>query len=463
MSEKLYEEAWIYTLNEIQKEYKNQGKEQDFILWFNMTYVSDTIDEITVAVASDFMKSQMHSKSVFKTVQDKIRKITGQNKITLNIIVNEAAIQETKEDEEPEKEIENKIEKKPVQKNKNATLREEMTFDNFIPGDNSNFAYRASIEVAKNPGHYKNPLFLYGGSGLGKTHLMQAIGNQVHEEKGESFKIFYTTAENLLNEFTSALNGKKADDFHKKYRNIDVFLLDDIQFLNGREGLQLQIFNIFESLQSKKSQMVFTCDRPIHEVKGMTDRLVSRLKSGLLVDLNPPDYETRIAIIQKKLEIQNKKINPAVIDYIAKNIETNVRELEGALNKVVEYADLMGEEVTLEIAQSQLKDLITSVSNESITVETIQKVICDNFQISISDIKSKKRDKKFSYPRQIAVYIAKELTELTYMEIGSEFGGKDHTTIIHAHEKIENQLKTDPHFQSKMQAYIKEIKDYKKS
>lgn len=470
MNKKMYEEALEYTLNELHKEYKNNDKEQDFLLWFNMNYISDTIDEVTVSVASEFMKMQMNSKGVFDKVQEKLRKITGQEQITLNITIREEEIQE--KEPEPEEEKETKTEKKSEksnpkpekkQKNKISSLQEEMSFDNFIPGENSNFAYRASIEVAKRPGHYKNPLFLYGGSGLGKTHLMQAIGNYIYQNNEEDLKILYITTENLMNEFTSSIRVKNTEDFHKKFRNVDIFLLDDIQFLTISEGLQTQIFYIFEALHAKNAQMVFTCDRPISEVKGLADRLVSRLKSGLLVDLNPPDYETRIAILQKKLQLQNKTVSQEVIDYIAKNIESNVRELEGALNKIVEYASLMDEEVNLEIAQSQLKDMITSGGNENITIDIIQKVVCENFNISVSDIKSKKRDKKFAFPRQIAVYISKELTENTLTEIGNEFGGKDHTTIIHAKDKIEQQMKLDPTFQAKIQTLIREIKDYKKS
>ena len=461
----MYEAALEYTLNELHKELKNDGKEQDFNLWYNMKFVSETIDEVTISVASDFMKMQMNSKDVFKTVEEKLRKITGQNQVTLNITVNEETIQEIVE--EPEVIISKTTEKNYPEpekkaKKKNTTLREEMSFENFIPGENSNFAYKASQEVAKHPGHYKNPLFLYGGSGLGKTHLMQAIGNYIYQNNEEDLKISYTTAENIMNEYTNSLNDKKMESFQKKWRNVDVFLLDDIQFLNGKEGLQGQIFYIFEALHAKNAQMVFTCDRPISEVKGMTERLVSRLKSGLLVDLNPPDYETRIAILQKKLQLQNKTVSPEVIDYIAKNIESNVRELEGALNRIVEYADLVEKNVTIEIAKDQLKDMISNTSTSHITIDVIQKVICDNYNILISDIKSKKRDKKFSFPRQIAVYISHQLTENTYTEIGNEFGGKDHSTIMHACEKIEELLKTDSSLNAKIQAFIREIKDYKK-
>lgn len=469
MSENFLKEAWDYSLNEIHKEYTNLGKEDDFILWFNMDYESDDGKEITVSVASDFLKTQIQMKGNFDIVQEKVRKITGQDKITLNIIVKEKEIQEvSRENEQAEvskiKENTKSEEKEPVKnvKAKHPLLSEKYTFDNFVAGEDCKFAYKASIAVAKNPGHYKNPFLLYGGSGLGKTHLMQAIGNYIYENSDEKTKICYMTAENFFNEFTSSLNGKKADEFHKKFRNNDVFLLDDIHWLNGKNGAQEQLFCVFEALHQKNAQMVFTIDRPINEWKEMNDRLVSRLKSGLAVDLNPPDFETRIAILQKKMEPLGKTISNDVIEYIAKNVESNVRELEGALNRIVEYADLMDEEVTLETAKFVLKDFISTISNENISIETIQKVVCENYGISLSDIKGKNKGKKFATPRMIAVYLAKEMTEFTFSEIGNEFGGRDHTTIMHAHDKIGDQFKFDPTMNAKIEALKREIKDYKK-
>ena len=323
-------------------------------------------------------------------------------------------------------------------------------------------AYKASIEAAKNPGRYKNPILLYGGSGLGKTHLMQAIGNYIYENSEEELKICYITAEDFTNEFTSSFTTKSEEKFKAKYRGYDVLLLDDIHFLFNKQGTQEQLFWTFEALHKKNSQMVFTCDRPISEIKGMTERLVSRLSSGLPVDLNPPDYETRVAILQKKLDLIGKTINPEIIQFIARNIESNVRDLEGALNKTVEYAELIEKEVTIDIAKDLLKDFVSNVNTGNITIDVIQKVICDNYQISLQDIKSKKRDKKFAIPRQIAVYLSRELTEYSYSEIGSEFGGKDHSTIMHSCEKIGDMRKIDPSMDSKIKLFIREIKDYKK-
>jgi len=476
MSENLYKEAFEYALNEIHKEYNNAGKENDFTLWFNMEYESDTINEITVSVASDFLKFQMMKKGNFEIIQEKLRKITGQTQITINAVTKEKEVQDvsrenlqssdSENEEKPEPKSKKTVEEKEpekVKKDKHPLLSEKYTFENFVAGEDCKFAYKASIEVAKNPGHYKNPLLLYGGSGLGKTHLMQAIGNYIYENAEEKIKLCYMTAENFFNEFTSSLNGKKADEFHKKFRNNDVFLLDDIHWLNGKNGAQEQLFCVFEALHQRNAQMVFTIDRPINEWKEMNERLVSRLKSGLAVDLNPPDFETRVAILQKKMEPLGKIISNDVIEYIAKNIESNVRELEGALNRIVEYADLMDEEITVNTATEVLKDYLTSNSNDNISIETIQKVVCENYGISLSDIKGKNKGKKFSTPRMIAVYLAKEMTEYTFSEIGNEFGGRDHSTIMHANDRIGDQVKFDPSMSSKIEALKREIRDYKKS
>ena len=466
MSDNVYKEAWDYAYAELKDEYIKAGQENDFQLWFNMKYVSDTIDAITVSVASEFLRQSMLKKGNFDIVEKKLQKITGQENLKLNPIVLEEKKEEEKPvtTEKPKSEKQNKTESKKEKspRKKHPNLKEEFTFDNFIPGDNSNFAYKASIEAAKNPGRYKNPILLYGGSGLGKTHLMQAIGNYIYENSEEELKICYITAEDFTNEFTSSFTTKSEEKFKAKYRGYDVLLLDDIHFLFNKQGTQEQLFWTFEALHKKNSQMVFTCDRPISEIKGMTERLVSRLSSGLPVDLNPPDYETRVAILQKKLDLIGKTINPEIIQFIARNIESNVRDLEGALNKTVEYAELIEKEVTIDIAKDLLKDFVSNVNTGNITIDVIQKVICDNYQISLQDIKSKKRDKKFAIPRQIAVYLSRELTEYSYSEIGSEFGGKDHSTIMHSCEKIGDMRKIDPSMDSKIKLFIREIKDYKK-
>lgn len=456
-------------MEELKKEYKSKNNEDEFTMWFNMNYVEDTIDNITVSVASKFMQQMMNEKGYFEIVQNKLREITGQSSLNLKCIVTETKLSSEKEESAPVKSetVKEKLpkeddsESKPKTLKKHPSLQEEFNFDTFIPGDNSDFAYKASIAIAKEPGKKYNPMLLYGGSGLGKTHLMQAIGNYIYQNGGEKLKICYVSAETFGNDFTASLASKKTNEFKNKYRNLDVLLLDDIHFLQNKEGMQMELFYTFEALSQKNAQMVFTCDRPIKETKNMADRLVSRLSNGLCIDLQPPNYETRYAILQKKLELKNQNLPAEIIDYIAKNVETNVRDLEAALNKIIGWSELTSQQPDLGTAQNLLRDLISNNSLENISIDIIQKVIADNYNISVSELKGKKKDKKYAIPRQIAIYIAREITEISYTELGNEFG-KDHSTIMHAYKSIDEKLKIDSNLEAKIQLLIREIKDFKR-
>lgn len=473
MAGHIYQEAFEYAMNELHQEYIAKNDEDTFLLWFNLDYVEDTIDTITASVKTEFLSFNMKKNGYITIIQNKIREITGQENIVLNVIVvkNEINISPESDDDEDikifksqtietqnEKTDENDTNQK---KKKHPLLNEDFNFDSFIPGENSDYAYKAALAVAQKPGKKYNPILFYGGSGLGKTHLMEAIGNYIYQNNPENLKICYISAENFTNEFTSSITSKKTNDFKNKYRNLDVLLLDDIHFLSGKEATQEELFYTFNALSDKNAQMVFTCDRPIREIQKMANRLVSRLSNGLSIDLQPPNYETRIAILQKKLQLKEKELNPEIIEFIAKNVETNVRELEAALNKVLGYIELFGGSPDLDTVKNQLKDLITANSIENISIDIIQKVIADNYQVSVSDLKSKKRDKKFVIPRQIAIYIAREITEISFMELGNEFGGKDHTTMMHAYEKVKDLIKIDPSLNNKIQLYIREIKEHK--
>ena len=472
MAKELFKEAFLYAMKELEKEFKEKNNEDEFSLWFNMKYVDDSIDTITVSVVSDFMNTMILSKGYFDLLQKKLKEITGQN-LKIKCIINkenqektiddipekQASVKETKQ--EGVNKIKAEASEAPKAK-KHTLLLEHFTFDTFIPGDNSNFAYKASMAVAKNPGKLYNPILIYGGSGLGKTHLMQAIGNYIYSNGDDKLKIYYGSAESFTNEFTNSLTSKKTTQFINKFRNLDVLLLDDIHFLDNKKGIQEELFHTFNALHEKQAQMVFTCDRPIKEIKNMTDRLVSRLSNGLCIDITIPNYETRVAILKKKLQIFGKKLDIEIIDYIAKNVETNVRELEAALKQILAYAEIIEQEPTLEMAKNQLKDILNSNSAQNISLDIIQKVIADNYQISISDLKSKKRDKKYVFPRQVAIYIARELTEISYSELGNEFGGKDHSTIMHAYDKIAESIKLDSSLEAKINIMMREIKEYKK-
>ncbi len=465
MAKELYKEAFQYAMAELKKEFKEKNNEDEFTIWFKMKYVEDSVDNITVSVVSNFMNTMLSSKGYFALLQKKLKEITGQN-IEIKCIISGEEASSTKDDI-PEKALPVEkpkavVETEESKNKKHPLLQENFTFDTFIPGDNSNFAYKASMAVAKNPGKQYNPILIYGGSGLGKTHLMQAIGNYIYSNGGDKLKIFYGSAESFTNEFTSSLTSKKTNQFKNKYRNLDVLLLDDIHFLDNKKGVQEELFYTFNALHEKQAQMVFTCDRPIKEVKNMTERLVSRLSNGLCIDITIPNYETRVAILNKKLELLGKKLNQEIIDYIAKNVETNVRELESALQQILAYADIIEQEPTLDMAKNQLKDILNSNSAQNISLDIIQKVIAENYQISISELKSKKRDKKYVFPRQVAIYIARELTEISYSELGNEFGGKDHSTIMHAYDKIAESIKLDSSLEAKISLLIREIKEFKK-
>ena len=473
MAGHIYQEAFEYAMNELHKEYIAKNDEDTFLLWFNLDYVEDTIDTITASVKTEFLSFNMKKNGYITIIQNKIREITGQENIVLNVIVVKNEINNSPESDDDEdikifksQTIETQNEKTDEndtnqKKKKHPLLNEDFNFDSFIPGENSDYAYKAALAVAQKPGKKYNPILFYGGSGLGKTHLMEAIGNYIYQNNPENLKICYISAENFTNEFTSSITSKKTNDFKNKYRNLDVLLLDDIHFLSGKEATQEELFYTFNALSDKNAQMVFTCDRPIREIQKMANRLVSRLSNGLSIDLQPPNYETRIAILQKKLQLKEKELNPEIIEFIAKNVETNVRELEAALNKVLGYIELFGGSPDLDTVKNQLKDLITANSIENISIDIIQKVIADNYQVSVSDLKSKKRDKKFVIPRQIAIYIAREITEISFMELGNEFGGKDHTTMMHAYEKVKDLIKIDPSLNNKIQLYMREIKEHK--
>ncbi len=475
MSSQNYRAFFDEALNQIQAEMSANNQQDQFTLWFNMEYVEDTLSQITISVSSEFMWIQMNSRNYVKKLEDKINELTGQNITLTHIVKNKTSIPVTK----PKIEEEKPKETEKVQKNENNStsnkeseekqknskkhpqLREDFTFENFVPGENSMYAYNASISAAKNPGKAFNPILIYGGVGLGKTHLMQSLGNYIYSNN-EKMKIAYLSAENFTNEFTSSLKNQTIDLFKKKYRSLDVLLLDDIQFLEGKDGTQEELFHTFNSIYDRNGQIVFTSDRPIKEIKGFTERISSRFSRGLNVDLQPPNYENRLAIIQKKLELLNKEIPQEVVEYIAKNCQTNVRDIEACITKLIGFAELVGKDLTVEIAQSQLRDTINDPYSGTITIENIQKVVADHYNVSVSDLKSKKKDRKFVIPRQIAVYICCTLTEYSTTEIGNEFGGRDHTTIMHARDKVDSLLKTDSSMNSTVNLLIRAAKDFKK-
>jgi len=337
-------------------------------------------------------------------------------------------------------------------------LNPKYTFDTFVIGSGNRFAHAASLAVAEAPAKAYNPLFIYGGVGLGKTHLMHAIGHYVLDHN-PSAKVVYLSSEKFTNEFINSIRDNKAVDFRNKYRNVDVLLIDDIQFLAGKEQTQEEFFHTFNTLHEESKQIVISSDRPPKEIPTLEDRLRSRFEWGLITDITPPDLETRIAILRKKAKADGLDIPNEVMLYIANQIDSNIRELEGALIRVVAYSSLINKDINADLAAEALKDIIPSSKPKVITIQEIQRVVGQHFNVKLEDFKAKKRTKSVAFPRQIAMYLSRELTDSSLPKIGEEFGGRDHTTVIHAHEKISKLLQKD----EQLQRQINEIKEMIKS
>lgn len=333
-------------------------------------------------------------------------------------------------------------------------LNKKNNFDTFVIGSGNRFAHAASLAVAEAPAKAYNPLFIYGGVGLGKTHLMHAIGHYVLEHN-PSAKVVYLSSEKFTNEFINSIRDNKAVEFRNKYRSVDVLLIDDIQFLAGKESTQEEFFHTFNTLHEESKQIVISSDRPPKEIPTLEDRLRSRFEWGLITDITPPDLETRIAILRKKAKADGLDIPNEVMLYIANQIDSNIRELEGALIRVVAYSSLINKDINADVAAEALKDIIPSSKPKIITIKDIQKAVGEQFSVKLEDFKAKKRTKTVAFPRQVAMYLSRELTDSSLPKIGEEFGGRDHTTVIHAHEKISNMIKIDP----QLQQHVKEIND----
>lgn len=337
-------------------------------------------------------------------------------------------------------------------------LNPKYTFDTFVIGANNRFAHAASLAVAEAPAKAYNPLFLYGGVGLGKTHLMHAIGHYIMDHNPNT-RVLYISSEKFTNEFINAIRDSQGESFRTKYRNIDVLLIDDIQFLAGKEQTQEEFFHTFNALHEERKQIVISSDRPPKEIPTLEDRLRSRFEWGLITDIQPPDLETRIAILRKKAKAENLDIPNEAMNYIANQIDTNIRELEGALIRVVAYSSLINADITSHLAAEALKDIIPSSRPRMITIQDIQTKVGEFYGLRLEEFKARKRTKAVAFPRQIAMYLSRELTDYSLPKIGEAFGGRDHTTVIHAHEKISQQLKVDQELYKIIQNLTEKVKN----
>ncbi|MBO4394171.1 MAG: chromosomal replication initiator protein DnaA [Spirochaetales bacterium] len=436
------EGLWEETLDRI----RETIPENEFSSWFNrLVFGKEEDGKITLYVPSAFVRDRFES-SYRTTIEDIFNEIGDSNySISFEIKKNAQNQQISKKTEEkPKTETSNSNPDQKLQKPSKPSADDMMfnpayTFESFIPGDNSSFAYSACMAIAKNPGSAYNPCLLYGGVGLGKTHLIQSIGNYIR--KNTKLKVVYVTAENFTNEYIQSLNDKNPQQFKNKYRKVSVLLIDDIHFLQRKEGIQNELFNTFNDLYDTGRQIVFTCDRPVEELKDISDRLRSRFERGLNIDLLPPNYETRVAILRKKCEEKNVEFSDEVIEYIASNISSNVRALESCLTKLIAYSELLHKDISLETAKEQLKHIISSNNDTSgISIDLIIKVVSNYFNVSPADIKGKNKNQSVVLPRQIAMYLCRNMTDFSTTEIGYEFGGKNHTTVMYNVQKIEARL-----------------------
>ena len=356
-----------------------------------------------------------------------------------------------------------KIDKKQKQKDTSASknnniqnLNPNYTFETFVIGNNNNLAHAASLAVAETPGEVYNPLFIYGGVGLGKTHLMQAIAHFIIKTKPE-LKVLYVTSETFNNELIDSVKNQKNSEFREKYRNIDVLLIDDIQFIIGKESTQEEFFHTFNALYQDRKQIVISSDRPPKEMETLSERLRTRFEMGLPVDIQIPTYETKMAILNKKAELGGYDIPYEVKDYVATHIKSSIRELEGALTKLSAFAKLSSNPITVEFAEEALKDLISPDSRREITPELIIDIVAEHFNIKSEDILSQKRSADIVYPRQIAMYLCRQMTTNTVQSLGKAFGNRDHTTILHGADKINKMVISDENTKSTIDILIKKI------
>jgi chromosomal replication initiator protein len=316
------------------------------------------------------------------------------------------------------------------------------TFDTFVVGNNNNFAYAAALAVAQAPGKSYNPLFLYGGVGLGKTHLLHAIGHHVTANK-KGARVAYVSSEKFTNEYIDGIQNNQLVKFRKKYRQTDVLLIDDIQFLAGKERIQEEFFHTFNALHEGHKQIVLTCDRPASEIQNLEHRLVSRFEWGLVTDLQPPDVEMRLAILHKKAQLMGVELPEEIINFLANRIRTNIRRLEGALIRVASFAALTGKKLSVEVIEGLLREVLHEEGRHSVSIELIQKRVAEHFDIRLADMTSKRRPESIAFPRQIAMFLARQMTDTSLTAIGEAFGGRDHGTVLHACRLVKDRMEVD--------------------
>ena len=439
---------------------KDLANDQTYNIWFApVNLISISSDSIILEVPNKFSQGWLLDRYM-PLLTTSIQKATGKE-LKIEFILSEGAENvslKKPKTEEPKKDAKPfwPFTRQPQDAAKEIGLSPKYTFDSFVIGPSNRFAHAASMAVSESPAKAYNPLFIYGGVGLGKTHLMHAIGQGAIHKSPKS-KVLYISSEEFTNQLISAIQNRSTQKFREKYRSLDILLIDDIQFIAGKESTQEEFFHTFNALYDAHKQIVVTSDRPPKEIQALEERLISRFAWGLVTDIQPPDFETRIAIIKKKSEKEAIVLPEDVFYFLAEKVKTNISELEGALIRVVAYAKLIGKEASLALANEVLKDMIIE-GEKKITIDLIQKKVSEYFDIKLSDMRAKKRSRAIAYPRQIAMYLARQLTDFSLPEIGDQFGGRDHTTVIHAYDKIENDLKDKAGLKTLVDKLIQNIK-----
>ncbi len=459
------EELWDAVLGEVELEISKPN----FVTWFKNTFLySMESGEVVVGVPSAFTKSWMEKqyhqiilKAMRRISDEDIRTVHYQVRTKKDSVDEVVAAADTKQEEASKVEQHTPAQHKPVdsvRKGGQQTLQAadvgalyglnpRYTFKNFVVGKKNELAHAACIAVSEQPGTSYNPLFIYGGVGLGKTHLMQAVGHSILQ-KDPNKKILYVTCETFTNEYIKSVGEGRADEFKNKYRSVDVLMVDDIQFLAGKEGTQEAFFHTFNHLHQSNKQILLTSDRPPRAIPTLENRLISRFEGGMIVDVSLPDLETRIAILTQKCREKGYHIRSEIMQFIASNVQNNIRELEGALNRVIAYHELNKKTPTIESVQGILQSFKPAPKKQAITARKVVDVVADYFDISLDDIKGNSRKKELVVPRQIAMYLMREEVHASYPNIGDELGGRDHTTAMHAHQKIAQLLTVDDKIES---------------
>lgn len=430
--------------------FKNMVNDTSYLTWFSSLQFLKFQDNIFILEANNEFTRSIITNNYSAKLAEAIKIVAGseasfllvleEDKLELTHCLNDA----------------NKKQNTPPSNMKNM-LNQRYTFDEFVVGSNNQLAHAAALAVATNPGHSYNPFFVYGPVGIGKTHLVQAIAHKLLDDKPNSI-INYVTSENFTNELVESIRFNKMVEFRNKYRNSDLLIIDDIQFIAGKDKTQEEFFHTFSTLHSYNRQIIIASDRPPSEINKLEERLRSRFSMGLICDIQAPDYETRMAILNKKASSMNINLDPEVSAYIAENLTSNIREFEGALIRINALSKLTNVPITLKLATEALKDIFTSTKSKELGPDLIKEVVCRYYNVTVEEIESQKRQKQISLPRQVAMYIIRTLTDLAYADIGSHFGSRDHSTVINAYNNIVKDMEEKESFRKLIDKLILEIK-----